>query len=102
MARLPNLLSTRVGSTHFFLIFKFKFIDFKETKFKFIDFEKTKFKFIDFVKSNSNSNSPITRERIQIQIQSNPTFHTKDSKRSLHLARRSLAVADVYKLITGA
>ena len=31
----------------FFLIFKFKFIDFKKTKFKFkfIDFKKTKFKF---------------------------------------------------------
>ena len=39
------------GWTHlfFFLIFKFKFIDFEKTKFKFkfIDFKKTKFKFID-------------------------------------------------------
>ena len=34
---------------------------------------------------NSNSNSSITRERIQIQ--SNPTFHTKDSKRILQFAR---------------
>ena len=46
-------------------------IDFKKTKFKFklIDFEKAKFKFkfIDFAKSNLNSNSSITRERIQIQ-----------------------------------
>ena len=35
-----------------FLIFKFKFIDFKKTKFKIIDFEKPKlkFKFIDFAK----------------------------------------------------
>ena len=39
---------TRVGSIHFFLILKFKFIDFEKTKFKFkfIDFEKTTFKFI--------------------------------------------------------
>ena len=35
----------------FFLILKFKFIDFGKTKFKFIDFEKTKFKFIDFEKT---------------------------------------------------
>ena len=40
--------TTRVGSIHFFLIFKFKFIDFEKIrfKFKFIDFEKTKFKFM--------------------------------------------------------
>ena len=49
---LPLLL-TMVGSIHFFLIFKFKFIDFEKIKFKFIDFKKTKFKFkfIDFEKS---------------------------------------------------
>ena len=46
----------RVGSIHFFfLILKFKFIDFEKTKFKFkfIDFEKMKFKFkfIDFEKT---------------------------------------------------
>ena len=39
----------------FFLVCKFKFIDFKKTKFKskFFDFEKTKFqsKFIDFEKT---------------------------------------------------
>ena len=51
--------ASRVGSIHFFLIFKFKFkfIDFEKIKFKFkfIDCEKTKFKFkfkfIDFEKS---------------------------------------------------
>ena len=37
-------------------------------------------------KSNSNSNSSITRKRIQIQIQSNPTFHIKDLKRILQFA----------------
>ena len=44
----------RVGSIHFVLIFKFKFIDFKKTKLKFksIEFEKTTFKFIDFEKTN--------------------------------------------------
>ena len=53
--KFPDVYS-RVGSIHFFLIFKFKFkfIDFKKTKFKFkfIDFEKSKFKFkfIDFAK----------------------------------------------------
>ena len=34
----------------------------------------------------SNSNSSITRERIQIQIQSKPTFHSKNSKRILQFA----------------
>ena len=75
------------GWTHlfFFLIFKFKFIDFEKTKFKFIDFKKTKFKFIDSEKfkfefidfakvqfkfefinnSWADSNSSLTRERIQ-------------------------------------
>ena len=84
---MPNIIPLAVTSK-----FKSKFIDFEKTKFKFIDFEKTKFKFIDFEKTNSNlltlqtsnSNSSKTGERIQIQ--SNPTFHTKASKRILHFA----------------
>ena len=120
---LAKAVAFRVGSIHFFLIFKFKF--------KFIDFEKIKFKFkfIDFKKlnsnsnsltlknqnsnsnsltlqksnSNSNSNSSITCERIQIQIQNSnsiqpPLFTPKIQREfcNLHLASRSLAVADVY------
>ena len=40
--------------------------------------------------SNSDSNSSIARERIQIQIQSNPIFHTKDSKRILQFYQSKL------------
>ena len=54
-------------------------------------------------KSNSNSNSSITCERIQIQIQNSnsiqPPLLTPKIQRgfcNLHLASRSLAVADVY------
>ena len=53
--------------------------------------------------SNSNSNSSITCERIQIQIQNSnsiqPPLFTPKIQRgfcNLHLASRSLAVADVY------
>ena len=101
----------------FFLVFKFKFkfIDFEKIKFKFIDFEKTKFKFIDFEKSKFKFKFidfakvefkfkfSITCERIQIQIQNSnsiqpPLFTPKIQKGfcNLHLASRSLAVADVY------
>ena len=40
---------SRIGS-FYFLILKFKFIDFEKIRFKFIDFEKTKFKIIEFEK----------------------------------------------------
>ena len=55
---------TWAGSIHFFLILKFKFIDFEKMKFKFIDFKKTKFKF-KFMK-NLGADS-----KFKIQIQSN-------------------------------
>ena len=108
---------SRVGSTHFFFVifkfkfidfkntkfkfkFKFKFIDFGKTKFKFIDFGKTKFKFIDFAKvefkfinnswADSNSNS-------KFKFNPTPLFTPKIQRVfcSLHLASRSLVAADV-------
>ena len=48
---LEGTVTSMVGSIHFFfLILKFKFINYEKVKFKFIDFEKTKFKFIDLEK----------------------------------------------------
>ena len=102
MLTLPLLL-TRVGSIHFFLIFKFKFIDFEKIKFKFkfIDFKKTKFKFkfIDFEKSKFKFkfidfakvefkfiNNLRADSNSQFKLNPTPTFYTQDSKRILQFA----------------
>ena len=89
---------SRVGSIYlFFLILKFKFIDFKNTKFKFkfIDFEKSKFKFtfkfIDFAKVEFkfkfiNNSWADSNSNLKFKFNPTPTFHTKDSKRILQFA----------------
>ena len=89
-----SMMTCRVGSIHFFLIFKFKFIDFEKikfkfkfidwekTKFKFIDFEKSKFKFIDFAKVEFKFINNLWADSNSIQ----PPFYTKDSKRILLFA----------------
>ena len=99
----------RVGSIHFFLIFKFKFIDFEKIKFKFIDFQKPKFKlkfidfeksklkFIDFEKSKLKFidfakvefkfiNNLLADSNSKFKFNPTPTFYTKDSKRILQFA----------------
>ena len=81
----------------FFLIFKFKFIDFEKIKFKFIDFKKPKFKFIDFEKSKFKFidfakvefkfiNNLWADSNSKFKFNPTPTFYTKDSKRILQFA----------------
>ena len=91
----------------FFLIFKFKFIDFEKIKFefKFIDFKKTKFKFIDFEKSKFKFkfidfakvefkfkfiNNLRADSNSKFKFNPTPTFDTQDSKRILQFASSKL------------
>ena len=89
---------SKVGSIHFFLEFlnlNSNSLSLKKQNLNSLTFKKVNSNSLTLKKLNSNSNSltlqksnsnsisSITRERIQIQIQSNPTFYTKDSKRIL-------------------
>ena len=79
----------------FFLIFKFnfKFTDFKKLNSNSLTLKKLNSNSLTLKKldlnsnlltmQKSNSNSSIPHERIQIQNQSNSTFHPKDSKITL-------------------
>ena len=77
-----------LGPFIFLLIFKFKFIDFKKLNSNSLNLKKLNSNSNSLTLQKSNSNSSITRERIQFQIQPNPTFHRKHSKRILQFATK--------------
>ena len=79
-------VKNRVGSIHFFLSFKFKFIDFEKFKFKFklkfIDFEKLKFKFIDFEKTKCKF---IDFEKTKLKLKFTKILRADSNLNSIHL-----------------